>query len=68
MNSTVIGPNTIAALRITRWAAWLAVAFLLGVYVTSRAAAEPGLSLTPSAAQPVVASHCGCSATSGTIS
>lgn len=68
MTHTAFGPHAIAALRIARWAAWLAVAFLLGLLGTSRAGTEPELLPTQSTAQHVAASQCGCSATPGTIS
>lgn len=69
MNSIVLSPRSITALRVVRIAAWLAVAFCLGV---TFAAPAPSPALELHAAHPashlMSAATCGCSAKQGYIS
>lgn len=67
MARIILSPNAVVGLRVVRWAAWLAVAFMLGVYVTARSFAEPELRVAHPAAHPFAAAQCACSATQGTI-
>lgn len=65
MNNIILSPRSITALRVVRIAAWLAVAFCLGITFAAPAL-SPALELQ--AAHQMGASTCGCSAKQGNIS
>lgn len=69
MNNIILSPRSITALRVVRIAAWLAVAFCLGITFAAPAL-SPALELHAAhpAAHQMSASTCGCSAKQGNIS
>ena len=68
MYSITLSPRFITPLRTLRLAAWLAVAFCLGINLAAPAPEDLQLHTVHPAAHMIGASSCGCAAHEGTIS